>query len=134
MSVPLHGVRPQDTDLCKVAVGCLHDVSDALGENFAQYSDVFVTLLLEALQSKTLDRMVKTEIIVTLGDLAAALKGQFERYYFIVITVCLVVRAPFPPSFVPRSSERPVMSIPPATMILWSIATGYGKSFALHTR
>ncbi|TFK48303.1 ARM repeat-containing protein [Heliocybe sulcata] len=70
----------EDTQLCTVAVGLIGDFSRALGELSAQYSDAFMRVLLENLQSEVLNRNVKISILSCFGDIALAIGAAFEPY------------------------------------------------------
>lgn len=66
--------------VCSIAVTVVGDICRALGQDVVDYSDNVVYLLLEALRSPTLDRSVKPPILSCFGDVAMAVKGQFEKY------------------------------------------------------
>ncbi|KAL4253746.1 importin beta family protein [Abortiporus biennis] len=70
----------EDTQLCTVAVGVIGDISRALGEQSAQYANVFMSMLLENLQSEVLNRNVKIPIVSCFGDIALAIGPAFEPY------------------------------------------------------
>lgn len=70
----------EDTQLCTVAVGIIGDISRALGEGSVRYSDQFMTVLLENLQSNVLNRNVKISILSCFGDIALAIGPKFEPY------------------------------------------------------
>lgn len=70
----------EDTQLCTVAVGIIGDISRALGEQSAQYSHSFMTVLLENLQSDVLNRNVKITILSCFGDIALAIGPNFEPF------------------------------------------------------
>jgi importin subunit beta-1 len=70
----------EDTQLCTVAVGIIGDISRALGEQSAQYSNGFMTVLLENLQSEVLNRNVKISILSCFGDIALAIGAGFQPY------------------------------------------------------
>lgn len=63
-----------------VAVGIIGDISRALGEQSAQYSSAFMSVLLENLQSEVLNRNVKIAILSCFGDIALAIGPAFEPY------------------------------------------------------
>lgn len=66
--------------LCGVAVGAVTELSRALGKELNQYAEGLMYLLLEAVKSSALDKSVKPSILICFGDLALALKGDFENY------------------------------------------------------
>lgn len=68
------------TQLCTIAVGLIGDISRGLGEGSAQYSDAFMNVLLENLQSNVLSRSVKIPIIACFGDIALAIGEKFHPY------------------------------------------------------
>ncbi|CCM03217.1 uncharacterized protein FIBRA_05341 [Fibroporia radiculosa] len=70
----------EDTQLCTVAVGIIGDISRALSEQTAQYSNAFMSVLLENLQSDVLNRNVKISILSCFGDIALAIGPAFEPY------------------------------------------------------
>ncbi|KAH9948461.1 ARM repeat-containing protein [Amylocystis lapponica] len=70
----------EDTQLCTVAVGVIGDISRALSEQSAQYSNAFMSVLLENLQSDVLNRNVKISILSCFGDIALAIGSAFEPY------------------------------------------------------
>jgi importin subunit beta-1 len=70
----------EDTQLCTVAVGIIGDISRALGDQSAQYSHAFMSVLLENLQSEVLNRNVKISILSCFGDIALAIGVAFEPY------------------------------------------------------
>ena len=70
----------EDTQLCTVAVGVIGDISRALGEQSAQYAAPFMQVLVENLQSETLNRNVKIPILSCFGDIALAIGPAFEPY------------------------------------------------------
>lgn len=66
--------------LCRVANAAVQDICTALGPRIVPYADNIVYLMLEALQSPTLDKTVKPPIISCFSDIATAVQGQFENY------------------------------------------------------
>lgn len=70
----------EDTQLCTVAVGVIGDISRALGEQSTPYAGPFMTVLLEILQSETMNRNVKIPILSCFGDIALAIGPAFEPY------------------------------------------------------
>lgn len=70
----------EDTQLCMVAVGIIGDISRALGEQSVQYSNGFMSVLLENLQSEVLNRNVKISILSCFGDVALAIGPGFEPF------------------------------------------------------
>jgi importin subunit beta-1 len=66
--------------VCAVAIAVVGDVCRALGPQIMIYADNVVYLLLDALQSKTLDKTVKPPILSCFGDVAMAAKGDFHKY------------------------------------------------------
>lgn len=75
------------TQLCTIAVGIIGDISRALGETSAQYSDAFMSVLLENLQSEVLSRSVKIPVLSCFGDIALAIGPSFEPYLETTMTV-----------------------------------------------
>jgi len=70
----------EDTQLSTVAIGVIGDISRALGEQSAQYAGPFMSVLLENLQSETLNRNVKIPILSCFGDIALAIGPAFEPF------------------------------------------------------
>lgn len=70
----------EDTTLCRVAVGCVGDLSRALEEQTAQFLPQIVPALMEILKNSETDRSLKLIIITTLGDLALATNKLYEPY------------------------------------------------------
>jgi importin subunit beta-1 len=70
----------EDSQLCTIAVGIIGDISRALGEQTTEYSNPFMSMLLENLQSDILDRNVKIPILICFGDIALAIGPAFEPY------------------------------------------------------
>lgn len=70
----------QHWQLCGVAVGVTGELCRALGKDLVGYADKLVYLLLEAVKSSTLDRSVKPTILTCFGDIAMAVKGEFEVF------------------------------------------------------
>lgn len=70
----------EDSQLCSVAVGLIGDISRALGQQTAEYSNAFMSVLLENLQSNVLNRNVKIPILACFGDIALAIGPLFEPY------------------------------------------------------
>lgn len=66
--------------VCAIAVAVVGDICRGLGQEIIVHADSIVYLLLEALKSPSLDRSVKPPILSCLGDVAMAVKGQFESY------------------------------------------------------
>jgi len=71
--------------VCSVAVGLVGDISRALGPRMTPYCDRIITLLLQNLQSRNLERSVKPPILSSFGDLALAIGGSFEKYLDVVL-------------------------------------------------
>jgi importin subunit beta-1 len=70
----------EDSQLCSVAVGLIGDISRALGERSSDYSNAFMSVLLENLQSEVLNRNVKIHILASFGDIALAIGPGFVPY------------------------------------------------------
>lgn len=66
--------------ICAIAVSVVSELCRALGKNILLYTDNIAYLLLEALKSSTLDRSVKPPILSCFGDIAMAVKGNFDKY------------------------------------------------------
>lgn len=68
-----------------MAVGVVGDVSRALRGQIAPYCDRIITLLLQNLQNKYIDRSIKPAILSCFGDIGLAIGGNFERYLEVVM-------------------------------------------------
>jgi len=71
--------------LCAVSVGAVGDICRAIGKDFVtthegQCAQDIVRSLLEAVQSQLLDKSVKPAILSAFGDVAMAVKGDFEPF------------------------------------------------------
>lgn len=66
--------------IVQIAVAVVSDIARGLGPDLMQGSNQIVSLLLEALKSTVLNRAAKPPILSCLGDIAMAIKGQFETY------------------------------------------------------
>lgn len=66
--------------VCGVAVGVTSELSRALGKEMNKYVERIMYLLMEAVRSPSLDKSVKPSILTCVGDLAMAVKGDFESY------------------------------------------------------
>ena len=72
--------QTEDISLCRVSVGCIGDLSRALGFDMAPYLPDIVPILMEILRNPDLDRNIKLYILTVLGDLAIATNKQFLPY------------------------------------------------------
>lgn len=70
----------QHHQILSIAVGVVGEFCRALGAEMVPYTDNIVYLLLEALKSPNLDRSVKPPILSCFGDIAMAVKGNFDKY------------------------------------------------------
>lgn len=70
----------EEYQLCGVAVGLVGDICRALGEHAAKYSQGFMEVLFNDLQSAVLHRSVKPAILSCFGDVALAIGPHFEPY------------------------------------------------------
>lgn len=77
----------EEYQMCSIAVGLVGDICRALNENVLPYTDVFMSNLLEDLQSAILHRDVKPAILSCFGDIALAIGGNFIKYLQIVMVV-----------------------------------------------
>lgn len=71
--------------LCAVAVGTVGDICRAIGKDFATVENgaiarEIVRCLLDAVQSQMLDKSVKPAVLSAFGDVAMAIKGDFEPF------------------------------------------------------
>ena len=70
----------EDTQLCTVAIGIIGDISRALGDQSVQYAQAFMEVLVQNLQSETLNRNVKIPILSCFGDIALAIGPAYETF------------------------------------------------------
>ena len=67
--------------VCGVAVGCVGDLMRDAGADVPKEAiDEVVASLLQCLKAGNLDRTVKSAVLSSFGDIAMALKGDFEPY------------------------------------------------------
>lgn len=71
--------------LVGIAVSVVTEIARGIGPDLGKFSDQIVSLLLEALKSPVLNRAIKPPILSALGDIAMALRGNFERYLKMVM-------------------------------------------------
>lgn len=70
----------QDWHACLVTVGCLGDITRAIGAQLFPYCDRIMTALLTNLQSNEVHRNIKPQILSSFGDIALAIEDKFEKY------------------------------------------------------
>ena len=75
--------------VCTVAVGLVGDISRAVDAKFIPLSDDVMKVLLQHLESSTIERSVKPHIISCLGDIALAVGGFFVRYLPFVFRILI---------------------------------------------
>eukprot|EP01127_Copromyxa_protea_P013091 TRINITY_DN3485_c0_g1_i1.p1 TRINITY_DN3485_c0_g1~~TRINITY_DN3485_c0_g1_i1.p1 ORF type:complete len:861 (+),score=238.86 TRINITY_DN3485_c0_g1_i1:44-2626(+) len=75
----------EEHQVCCTAVGLVGDISRALGPKMMPYCDRIITLLLQNLQSRDLERSVKPPILSCFGDIAIAIGGGFDKYLEVVL-------------------------------------------------
>jgi importin subunit beta-1 len=66
--------------VCLAAVGAVGDICRALCDKMLPYCDRTVKMLLVAVKSDALHRVVKPHIIASFGDVAFAIGGNFKAY------------------------------------------------------
>eukprot|EP00466_Bigelowiella_natans_P016435 jgi/Bigna1/47819/estExt_Genewise1.C_190028 len=71
----------QSPSICSIAIGVCGDVARALDSKLVPYCDEIVKTLLSNLKNGSLERHVKPRILECLGDIALAIRGNFEKYY-----------------------------------------------------
>ena len=75
--------------MCQVTVGVLGDVCRAVDHQILPYCDSVMHILLASLQSPTVSRDLKPQILSAFGDIALALGDRFEKYLAHVLQVIL---------------------------------------------
>ena len=79
-------LRPDEKHtMVGIGVNVVGFIARGLQSEMMGYADSIVQLLLEALKSPTLNRTMKPPILSCLGDIAMAVKSQFERYLKMVM-------------------------------------------------
>ena len=78
----------QEGQVCQVTVGVLGDVCRAVEDQIQPYCDAVMFILLQNLQSTTVSRDLKPQILMAFGDIALALGDRFEKYLGHVLQVC----------------------------------------------
>jgi len=68
----------QSPQVCNIAVGVVGDIARALGNDMFPFCDKIITVLLQNLQNKDLDRTVKPTILSVFGDIALAIGGNLK--------------------------------------------------------
>lgn len=66
--------------MCQVTVGVLGDICRAVEDQILPYCDPVMSILLSNLQSVTVSRELKPQILMAFGDIALALGDNFEKY------------------------------------------------------
>eukprot|EP00604_Paraphysomonas_vestita_P001781 CAMPEP_0174823068 /NCGR_PEP_ID=MMETSP1107-20130205/21138_1 /TAXON_ID=36770 /ORGANISM="Paraphysomonas vestita, Strain GFlagA" /LENGTH=635 /DNA_ID=CAMNT_0016044165 /DNA_START=668 /DNA_END=2575 /DNA_ORIENTATION=+ len=74
----------EEYQVCTCAIGAVGDICRGLGRAIAPYCDDIVRALLELLQSPSLTRIVKPQVIGVFADIAMALESEFQRYAALV--------------------------------------------------
>lgn len=77
--------KSEEPKVCEVCVGLVGDIARALEDHFIVLGDDVMAVLLNHLQSESINRMIKPEIISCMGDIALALGIRFERYLQFVL-------------------------------------------------
>lgn len=75
----------EEAKVCEICVGLVGDIARALEDRFIVVGDDAMAILLNHLQSDTIDRMIKPAIISCMGDIALALGPRFDRYLQFVL-------------------------------------------------
>jgi len=70
---------------CNISVGIVGDIARDLASDTFPYCDKIITVLLQNLQNRDLDRAVKPTILSVFGDIALAIGGNFEKYLQVVM-------------------------------------------------
>lgn len=77
----------QEGQVCSVTVGVLGDICRAVEHQIASHTDSIMNILLTNLQSATVSRDLKPQILSAFGDIALALGDGFEKYLSHVLQV-----------------------------------------------
>jgi len=65
-----YALESKDSDCVKLACGIVSDLSQSMEERMEEYLDDFVPCLHNILRDNTLDRKIKPEALIALGDLS----------------------------------------------------------------
>jgi importin subunit beta-1 len=77
----------EEYQVCTVAVGVVGDLSRALGQAITPLCDDIMRCLVDLLQSPTLNKIAKPQVISCFGDIALGIEGHFEKYCQPVLTL-----------------------------------------------
>ena len=106
-----------DSTLCRVAVGCVGDLSRALEEHVGSQLPHLMPQLMASLGNPQMDRNVKLAMITTVGDLAAATNKHFAPYFKDVLDMLKSAAALSlqPGNEVPRGSRHRTTTFAPTS-------------------
>mmetsp|Transcript_32889 Transcript_32889/g.47518 ORF Transcript_32889/g.47518 Transcript_32889/m.47518 type:complete len:856 (+) Transcript_32889:71-2638(+) len=77
----------EEYQLVTISVTVVGDLCRALGKDILPFCDDIMRLLLELLQSQTLNRSVKPHVISVFSDISLAIEGDFERYTNVILGI-----------------------------------------------
>lgn len=77
----------EEYQVCACAVGVVGDLCRALNREIVVHCDDIVRALLELLQSASLTRIVKPQVLAVFADIAMAIEADFQRYSGVVLSM-----------------------------------------------
>lgn len=72
--------RATEADVCVAAVGCVGDISRAIGRELTPYAGNLMEVMLRNLHNADVERGVKPHLISCIGDVAMAIEESFRAY------------------------------------------------------
>eukprot|EP00605_Chrysophyceae_sp_TOSAG23-4_P000884 GSChrysophyteH1.ASY1.ANO1.975.1 assembled CDS len=79
--------RHEDFATCHAAIGVFGDIARSLGQNIIPYCDQLIQKSFTLLQSTSVEKVLKPNVISLFSDVAMAIEGKFERYAETVLSI-----------------------------------------------